>query len=232
MVTIVMTTYNPTTETPRFKYAADCIDALHRRLWAPEPIEFHLADDGSPAIGPVYSLVRALRELGHPARYTSCEHNGVGASLNKALGTIEGPWMYTTDDWYLTEPLDLTLPLWLITPEGGNYDIVRLGPIHPNLMCWTKFTYPHGWWLDITQNGNGFIFATRPFLASPRFVERFGPFDEGLNAYETERLFAEKFNRLGGRAAAINIAGPWAHIGDYEVGDRDPQLFQMEKVES
>jgi len=126
--------------------------------------------------------------------------------------------MYTTDDWLLTESLDLELPLWLLGPEVG-YDLVRLGPIHPNLDCRTKFTAGHGWWLDVDSR-YGFAFATRPFLASPSLVQKIGPFDEGMNAYDTERQYS---NRCAGNilVAAINLAGPWEHIGEFEVGDRD-----------
>jgi len=65
------------------------------------------------------------------------------------------------------------------------------------------------------------VFGTRPFLASKRFYEKVGPFLEGVDAYVCERDYSDRCNAHGGlRAAALNLVGPWEHIGEYEVGDR------------
>lgn len=212
MVTVVMTTYNPESGAPRYDYAARCLMWLKANLLASEHREFVLTDDGSPDCGALWSL-GADRVVVGP-------HNGIGSSLNRALDGLQGPWMYTTDDWLLKEPLDLELPLWLLE----EYDLVRLGPIHPNLRCTTKFTANHGWWLEVDPSHGGFAFATRPFLARQELVEQVGLFDEGLDAYETERLYAERCMWAHIRVAAVNLAGPWEHIGEYEVGDRPVEV--------
>lgn len=210
MVAVVMTTYNPEPRAPRFDYARACIGALQANLRAPEPIWIVVADDGSPSVDPILRIP--------DVRVVTGPHNGIGSSLNRALQWVERePWMYVTDDWLLTDTFDLTLPLWLL---GEGYDLVRLGPIHPNLMCNTRFTQGHGWWLDVVPTPN-YAFATRPFLASPTLVEKVGLFQMGTDAYECERDYAERVSAQGSvRIAAINLVGPWEHIGDYEVGDR------------
>lgn len=209
-----MSTYNPDAEAPRFEYAARSLEALYRRLHSSESLAYILADDGSP-----HPEALAGLSATYGAAVVSGEHLGIGGSLNRALDYVNGPWMYTTDDWLLTQDLDLDFPMWLL---DQGYDMVRLGPIHPNLLCFTRFATGHGWWLDVKAMYGGFAFATRPFLASANFIEKFGPFDERLNAYETERLYAERIAGWGDRVrlAAINLAGPWEHIGEYEVGDR------------
>lgn len=81
-----------------------------------------------------------------------------------------------------------------------------------------------GWWLDISTE-TGYAFATRPFLATKDLWKKIGPFDEGLNAYETERLYAERIaHRRVVQIASdgeISLAGPWEHIGEVEVGDKN-----------
>lgn len=222
MVTIVMTTYSPPEGNPRFTYAKRCLAALYQYLESPCSVNLILADDGS---GLEYfpALDELIREWDRgTAQFVTGPHNGIGASLNRALAALapDEPWVYTTDDWLLNDMLSLELPLWLL--EAG-YDLVRLGPIHPNLMCETKFTAGHGWWLDLKINGHsGFTFATRPFLAAPSMVRKLGLFNEGFNAYETERLYAGRCHSRDDLSfAAINLAGPWDHIGEFEVGDRD-----------
>lgn len=221
MVAVVMTTYNPEPSAPRHRYAAQVLETLAENLECrDEPIRFIVADDGSPTppefVVPGYLQVDVV----------TGRHNGIGASLNRALANVgEGElWMYTTDDWELLSPYDmrgrvnLDLARWLILEEG--YDFVRLGPIHPNLRCVTKFTAGQGWWLHL-EFGEGFVFGTRPFLASKHFYRAVGPFLEGVDAYVCERDYSDRCNAHGGlRAAALNLVGPWEHIGEYEVGDR------------
>jgi hypothetical protein len=211
MVTVVMTTYDDGNG-ERFEYASRCWAAWIAHLESICTINLLAADDGSPIEMPNH-----WRTHWNIGTITGV-HNGIGASLNRALAALpeSEPWVYTTDDWLLTDYLDLDLPLWLL--EQG-YDLVRLGPLHPNLECKTLFTAGHGWWLDVDPH-SPFAFATRPFLASPTLVEKIGSFDPGLNAYETERLYME---RCHGRilVAATTLHGPWEHIGEYEVGDRE-----------
>src|SRR6266498_3259504 len=120
MVTVVMTTYNPEPSAPRFGYAAEALQSLRENLRSLEKIEYLVTDDGSPM------QPHQLSDLRYRASYVTGPHNGIGASLNRALMEIKDwPVLYTVDDWVLTEPLDLTLPLWLLE---NDYSYVRLGP--------------------------------------------------------------------------------------------------------
>jgi hypothetical protein len=219
MVTVIMTTYDDGNGA-RYKYADRSIWALTAQL-GNGPHKLILADDGSPNVEFLNTL--ALPEhTGWERQIVTGPHDGIGASLNRALLEVKTwPVMYTTDDWLLTEPLDLTLPLLLL--EYG-YDIVRLGPIHPNLYCVTKFTQHWGWWLHVSTL-SGYAFATRPFLANKMFFDKIGPWKEGVDSYAAEVDYSARVQEyagdgLGIQIAAINLAGPWEHIGEYEVGDR------------
>lgn len=213
-VTVVMTTYNPI-DGPRFGYAVQSITSLSLHLIAPE-LSLVLADDGSLDTQTLAPMARLVLPEWKRANAVTGPHNGIGASLNRAFSTFEGPWMYTTDDWVLTDDLDLTLPLWLLD-EG--YDLVRLGPLHPNLACSTRFEAGHGWWLDIDPWSNEFVFGTRPFLASSRLLSKIMPMLEGADSYAFEKWFCSVCRHAGISVAATTLHGPWETIGDdYPVG--------------
>jgi hypothetical protein len=75
--------------------------------------------------------------------------------------------------------------------------------------------------MDLLPQYGGFCFATRPFLATKGFYEKIGPFDERLNSYETERLYAERVAKSTAKLAywgGIDLAGPWEHVGVENVG--------------
>lgn len=222
MITIVMTTYAPSGGEIRAEYAKICVDSLLEHLRSPIPLRLHIADDGSLDDAYIKDImIKASRIWKTPSTHSNARHRGIGASLNKALSIVGEYWFYTTDDWKLTEKLYLASAIKLI---NLGYDVVRMGPIHPNLKCQTKFNTDIGWWLDISTE-TGYAFATRPFLAAKSLVEKIGPFDEGLNAYDTERLYAERVSRRKVIQIAsdgnISLPGPWCHIGEYEVGDRN-----------
>jgi hypothetical protein len=213
MVAIVMSTWDDGSRI-RYDYARSCISALNQYLVADEPVDLVLADDGSPEPN---MLVDAVSKWAHGEwKITSGAHGGIGTSLNRAIPAGE-PWLYTTDDWLLTGPLDIRQAMQLT----HLYDLVRIGPVHPNLLCRTRFQQNIGWWLELDSTEGGFVFATRPFVAAPSMRMLVGDFDEGLNSYEVERLYALRFAAAGARAAAVTLHGPWRHIGDYEVGYRD-----------
>lgn len=220
MITIVMTTYfpNSTAGQARRQYAYRCIDSL-KLLTAPEALRLHRADDGSDLLfdsRPALDLCEYWE-----THYTSTDsrHRGIGASLNLALLNIDDLWLYTTDDWLLTQELDLRGPVKLL--RDREYDLVRLGPIHPGLTCVTRFEQGLGWWLDLQAHYGGFAFATRPFIATKQFYNKMGPFDEYPGSYETERLYAERVAKVPCKLAywgGIDLAGPWEHIGLVGVG--------------
>lgn len=200
----------------RSKYAVQTADSLFRNLRSNEPMKLHIADDGSinsDFIEEIRNHPNAWSEIGS----TNANRRGIGASLNLALEQVskDDLWMYTTDDWLLTHEFDIVRARKLI---NQGYDLVRVGPVHPNLSCTTMFNNRVGWWLDINPHNGGFAFGTRPFIATKEFYEKVGPFDEGLNSYEVERLYCERVAKTNARIAALWLHGPWLHIGDYAVG--------------
>lgn len=219
-ISVVMTTYNPK-GSPRGKYAQEALDSLIQHLDY-DCLRLIVADDGSEDTEFISALLNKASIFwpGQEHISTNSQRKGVGASINRALDRVEGLWLYTTDDWILTQRLSLASPVSLVS----EYDIVRLGPIHPNLQCYTRFNQSRGWWLEIIPGYGGYAFATRPFLATKGYYNRVGKFPEGLNAYETERIYAERTKALGARIAYtdVSMSGPWKHIGDFEVGTINP----------
>ena len=228
MLTIVMSTYFPEGKggEQRAQGAVKCLDNFIKHLVSPEEIRLCVADDGSYHIDYIDSLLLlAEGSWSTHSLYTNSERRGVGGSLNKALDAIPDAdfIMYTTDDWLLTEKLDVT-PAIKLLDEG--YDYVRIGPTHPNLNCKTRFSATIGWWFDISGD-YGYAFATRPFIAHRNFFKIVGLFDESLNAYETERLYTERVHKYSGnlvlaQIGSISLGGPWEHIGEFEVGTINP----------
>lgn len=224
MITVVMTTYFPDGEVglARLNYAKQTLKSLIKNLQCELALRLHIADDselGSPLAG---ELLASLGQQFAVVTYKNSDHQGIGASLNLAITSADDIWMYTTDDWLLTGKLNLDGPVALL--ETRDYDLVRLGPIHPNLECVSRFDQNIGWWLDIHQHYGGFAFATRPFIAKRAMFEKIGPFDECTNSYETERLYAERVSKSTARLAywgGVDLAGPWEHIGDVNVGYKD-----------
>lgn len=225
VVSIVVTTYFTNSVPQREQYARDSVQSLLNNLACSDGLQLILADDSvlpQQTIGDLLDVANdAKYDKWHGNTYTNSGHSGIGASLNRALRHVKDYFVYTTDDWVLTHPLNLDGPLALIKT---GYDLVRLGPVHPDLQCVTRFNATIGWWLDLRQEYGGFCFATRPFIATKAFYEKIGPFDEGLNSYETERLYAERVGKSTARLAywgAVNLAGPWEHIGLECVGYMD-----------
>lgn len=228
MIVIVMTTYFPTGEIgiARKGYACECIDSFWK-LSASEPIRIHLADDGSDEKHISFVERHAAVRCEYFETFntiSSGKRSGIGASLNRALEQIgnDDLWLYTTDDWYLTKELDLAGPVKLL--RDRDYDLVRLGPIHPGLHCIVRFEENLGWWLDLQQHYGGFAFGTRPFIARKSLIDKVGNFDEYLNAYETERLYAERVAKSVVKLAywgGVDLSGPWEHLGVVEVGRED-----------
>lgn len=222
VVDVVMTCYFPSDAPERQEYAKQSLDSLVYGLVCQEGLRLVLADDSQVTKAVVTELLgKAKTYWTNPPRYSRSFHSGIGASLNAALEGVDGTWLYTTDDWELVSRLDLDGPCRLLKQ---GYDVVRLGPIHPDLQCVTRFQQGIGWWLDLRQEYGGFAFATRPFLATKDWYSRIGPFNARLNSYETERLYAERVAKSTSKLAywgGVDLAGPWEHLGIVEVGYRD-----------
>lgn len=226
-VKVLMTTYEPGGGY-RAEYARLTLEALIQHLNFTGPLSLHVADDGSPSKAFITPLInRAEKSWHNSASWSDACRGGIGASLNLAFQDINPGWLwfYITDDWVLTERLNLDIPVMLIEELG--YDMVRLGPTHPNLCCETKFQEGIGWWLEVDTSQGGYAFATRPFVATKDFYDRIGPFDEGLDSYETERRYAERVCKQGARVACLHLDGPWTHIGIHTVGKTSTGLVAV-----
>lgn len=212
---------------PRTDYLLETLKGLRDNLFALEPIEYILANDGPVTQEHVLFPARDVLDWPTPNyhRYQIAGGTrvGLGGSLNRALGLVrpDSLWMYNTDDWVLEAEYDLTQAVRLIREH--NYGYVRLGPPHPNVMCTTKFCQGLGWWLELMPWHGGFAFGTRPFLATRRFYEQVGGFKEQCDAYEVEldycRRVQSKHEQL--RLAEVvsgSLEGPWGHVGEVEVG--------------
>lgn len=225
VVNVIMTTYFSNDAPERQEYAVESLQSLLTNLHSSDGLRLIVSDDSEAPYEIANKLMHMPEAAGyhlwHSATYSNSEHYGIGASLNRSLKYVDKYWMYTTDDWRLECPLSLDGPMRLL---GQGYDLVRLGPVHPDLQCVTRFQAGLGWWLDLRQEYGGFAFATRPFIATKTFYEKIGPFDERLNSYETERLYAERVARSTARLAywgGVNLAGPWYHVGLVNVGYKD-----------
>lgn len=224
VVKIVMTTYAPNVE--RAAYATPVILSMlgNLRSTPDEPLMLHVADDGTPEdIVPHHAADMAWLASGQwpGSSYSITPRKGIGGSLNAALALVghDDLWLYNTDDWRLDAPLDLAPAITLIRKHGYHY--VRLGPTHPNLECTIKYEQNVGFWLRLHPKYGGYCFGTRPFIASRRFYEIVGPFPEYLNAYETERIYAEAVQKEYDRLLLAEIGdlnGTWTHIGEFPVG--------------
>lgn len=235
-VRVVITTYCPSDGHPRGEYLASVLNSLRRRLESSEPIRYVIANDGNPCDPHIECCPTAKYE---DVTVVGGGRVGIGGSLNRAIGSTVLPddlWLYTTDDWLLIDRLDLTQAIKLIRqPEKVStvYDYVRLGPPHPNIWCMTKFHADIGWWLQLSAMNGGFVFATRPFLATRSFYDKIGPFKEQCDAYECERDYADRVNTYANKAprgmflgmaevVQSNLEGPWVHVGEVEVGRTYP----------
>lgn len=47
-----------------------------------------------------------------------------------------------------------------------------------------------------------------------RWIDTYGWFDEGQDAYETERLMNDRFIALPGPDVVLALPHPWLHVGD------------------
>lgn len=226
MVAVVMSTWNPPGG-ERGRYAVETVKALVGNLYCKDACIFRLiiADDGSDDNGFIYECAEiAYSAWGVRTVATVANRHGIGGSLNKALEQvgIAEHWLYCTDDWVLTKPLDIAPALTLM--REFEYDYVRLNPMHPNLACKTKFAERVGWWLEIDQTQGGYAFATRPFLATKKFYTHVGPFAENLDAYKTETDYAIRVSKERGLrlAGLVDLHGGWKHVGVQGVGKIDP----------
>lgn len=195
-VTIACTTWLPPGEDGEARLRAVCsaVASWHRHLEYDGAIHLHVADDGTDD-----AMMPELREMvgdawGYPSEisYSQQARRGVGASLNAGLAAAAARGdliLHAVDDWELAAPFDLT-PWATLLLEDASIGMVRFFP-HPDLTGRVQYLGPLGHALLLDRHH--FAFATRPFLAHRRFFDAYGPFKEGVNAYDCERLYNDGF---------------------------------------
>lgn len=212
MVAVIVTTWNDATDI-RAGYLDQTLWSLRTHLVAPGDVDLIVADDGSDDLGHTRALA-----VKYGAKFVTGVHDGIGSSLWRGINAAaDGQYiMYTTDDWKLTGELDLTQAVTLA--EG--YDVVRVGPPHPNLLGIIQFQQHLGWWLHISTPQSGYPFGTRPFVARKGLFGRLGPPPAAVDSYVFENWFNEACQRpeIAATLACVTLHGPWEHIGEYEVG--------------
>lgn len=159
-----------------------------------------VVNDG-PALAPFQQWGRHQDSLGH-------ERNGVGASWNQGLAAafeITPLVLNIDDDWLLTQPYDLT-PWAKMLLEDESIGAVHLSAPYPGTGG-TIEPRPHGW--VVTLDRHNLAAGLRACLYHRRFFDAYGLFDEGLSAWETERLFNDRFCQASGPESVLALPLPW-----------------------
>lgn len=223
-ITILMTTWLPDNRDGerRFEFAIRAMSSWEKNFEHSENIFLHIADDGSKNDRFEDLLVYAGDIFGkEKISWSTQERRGVGASLN--LGINSHIWagrliFHAVDDWLLFDRLDLTS--WAdILESDENICGFRFFP-HPDLTGRIKYINPGVYAMDLDKHH--FAFATRPSLWHPRMFETYGMFEEGVSAYEVERLYNEKYCLIVGPKLWLALPDQWAHLGGVELGDITP----------
>lgn len=227
-VTVVMTTWAPAGNvgTSRVKSAVRALTSWTWQLDYDGPLRLHIADDGSDLDVPG-ALAPIAHKAGWDVTCTRQERRGVGASLNAGFEAAwqHGPLvLYAVDDWALTGKMELTPWVRLLLLYEG-IGMVRLGPPHPYLtgsvMYLPDIDEWNHWCLLLERHH--YAFGHRPALYHRRFLEHYGRFAEGVNAFDCERIYTERFNKSpSGPAVALALPHLWQHVGEMEVGDVVP----------
>lgn len=157
-----------------------------------------------------------------PQQLLGHERNGLGASLNQGLRAAfeTSPLvLHLVDDTLLASRYDLA-PWAEMLMDDELVGAVRLMPypetggmIHPR---------QHGW--VVTLDRHDLAAGLRPTLYHRRFFEAYGGFDEGLSAWETERLFSERFCQGAGPESVLALPMLWEEgVGSsVSIGQRKP----------
>jgi hypothetical protein len=170
----------------RTKYAVEAARHLRQHVVWPEPIWWHIADDGS---GPEHlaAINRAAMEVtpyGHDIGHwtiSNSEGRGYGANVNAARDFLqaEGPpefLLCVEDDWRLVRPLDLDHMLAALRdPEMVDCGMIRLSYIAYTGQLFGLFRWAGDrQWLELRRDSEeGFIFSGNPRLEHWGFQEGF-----------------------------------------------------------
>ncbi len=231
-ITLVMTTWAPKGEEGEKRIAAvkRSLESLSKYLKYEGELALHVGDDGSKCgdYGTSVDSPPATWWPG-PRSFSRQERHGVGASLNAGMRAAfekSDLALYIVDDWSLHCELDLTE--WASLLNHEDVGMVRFGPAHPNLFGrvehFGSVTDPvdhDGFCLRLVpqvvvvggnRRANSYSFAHRPALYHRRFLERWGGFDEDVDALACEWLYNEKWSCAGGTDIVLALTYEWIHI--------------------
>lgn len=203
----------------RASYAEQTIASL-ANLHYDGPMRLHFADDGSRDGYREHLLQWGRR---HPQDWnnvtvTNAHGQGIGKGLNLALEFLDCDLIFhLPDDYELIGDLDLTIPAALL--EDESLGMVRTGMVHPGLQARSEYGGPelqYYWVIDKARSG--FAFGLRTWLAHRRFFQAYGEFPEGVDLYNTERIYNERVRETDGPGIAyagnVQLNHPWRHIGE------------------
>ncbi len=246
-ITIVMTTWLPGGEASLLRAQAieKALQSWHDNLVHDGAIHLHVADDGSSdaEFDGLATLIGRRWDRG-VTTFSRQRRRGLGASLNAGLGVAleRSPLiLHAVDDWELLTPCALRSWAQLLE-EDATVGMVRFFP-HPDLSGRVE-NLGDGRGHVLRLDRHHFAFATRPFLAHRRFFDAYGPFKEGVNAYDCERLYNDGFCHgipladgrlmhearpgvwspgLGGPDIVLALPSAWEPIGSIELAHIVPE---------
>jgi hypothetical protein len=227
-LTVVMTTWAPTGPDGyrRATNARMTLGTWQHRLVYEGPLYLHIADDGSALPDYPANIVEYPGNF-LETTYSRQERHGVGASLNAGFRQAHdlrgGLVLYAVDDWLLLEQFDVS-PWARLLVERSEVGMVRLGPPHPDLTGRIEALTAEwqGWGLRLDRHH--YAFGHRPALYHQRMRDAYGPFAEDVNAYECERLYAERWARgfLTEPGIVLALPHPWLHVDGPEFAGIEP----------
>lgn len=199
-ITVVILTYN------RYDEIKQTMAALRKHLVYPgSRLHWLIADDASP--GDYVARLKRLNDFKGVAWLVNETNAGWGATVNRALNSVNTPLVFfTEDDYVLTEPLDLCIGAALLMSKphlgylhyygtAGQHVVLHqfeadvaayLPGFQDALSLPGKLTY-----LQLDGNSpSPYIYSNRPHLVSQAFHDYYGLYDEGRRLGETEEAYA------------------------------------------
>lgn len=201
---IVATVYFPPNESGRLREAGfrQDLKSWERNLvYHDGGISLIVVNDGDPLPTDFEWQRGQMVSLGHA-------RNGVGVSLNQGFArAFEDSTLALNidDDWLLIQPFDLT-PWARLLVDDERVGSVKLMAPYPGIAGEIQ-PLRHGW--GVTLERHNLVAGLRAALYHRRFFDAYGWYDEGLNAWETERLFNERFCQGQGPDVVLGLPFPW-----------------------
>jgi hypothetical protein len=162
----------------------------------------HLAvvNDG-PALPNWREWTGSQYALGH-------ERSGAGGSLNLGIrdALTRSPLVANIDDdWLLAQPFDLT-PWAQMLLEDEAIGAVHLLAPYPGCSG-TIEPRKHGW--VVRMNRHNLVAGIRACLYHKRYFDAYGYYPENCSAWESERIYNERFCQMQGPESVLALPLPW-----------------------